>query len=149
MLNRPAFAVRLRLAVALMLILGAACVPWSRPARADDGAAFQAVISAQVEAFRRDDWTTAFGFASPGVRAQFGSVDRFRDMVMGGYRAVARPQVFEYEAATVVDGRPTQPVFVVGPDGIAHRALYFMEQQPDGTWRIGGCVLLPVADRTT
>ncbi len=133
------------LAVALLLV----AVPWAGAARADGDSAFRAVISAQVDAFRRDDWAAAFGFASPGVRAQFGTVERFRSMVLGGYEAVARPRVFEYEAATVVDGRPAQPVFVVGPDGIARRALYFMERQPDGSWRIAGCVLLPVTDRTT
>ena len=114
----------------------------------DDSAAFQAVISAQLDAFRRDDWPAAFGYASPGIRDQFGDPEQFRHMVMGGYLPVARPRVFEYEPATVVDGRPTQPVFVVGPDGIPHRALYFMERQPDGSWLIG-CMLLPVADRTT
>ncbi|MEQ9332913.1 DUF4864 domain-containing protein [Thalassobaculum sp.] len=141
--------IRFAVSLALCWLLLALAGSLTAAARADDGADFQAVISAQVEAFRRDDWTAAFGFASPGVRAQFGSVERFRQMVLDGYRPVARPRVFEYEPATVVDGRPTQPVFVVGPDGIAHRALYFMERQPDGSWRIGGCVLLPVADRTT
>lgn len=148
MIARPDVC-RFAATLAIVVLLTASTGPWTAPARADDGAAFRAVISAQVEAFRRDDWAAAFAFASPGIRARFGSVDGFRSMVMGAYQAVARPRVFEYEAATVVDGRPAQPVFVVGPDGTAHRALYFMEQQPDGTWRIGGCVLLPVADRTT
>jgi ketosteroid isomerase-like protein len=119
-------------------------------ARSDaDADAFRAVIAAQVEAFRRDDWPAAFGYASPGIRAQAGGVESFRRMVLGAYQAVARPRVFEFEPATVLDGRPVQPAFVVGPDGIAHRALYFMQQQPDGSWRIDGCTLLPVADRTT
>lgn len=135
-------------AIAWLTLSTAALGPTA--ARADEpGDSFQAVISAQVEAFRRDDWTAAFSYASPGIRARLLDPDAFRRMVMQGYRPVARPQVFEFEAPTVVDGRPTQPVFVVGPDGTAHRALYFMEQQPDGSWRIGGCVLLPLADRTT
>lgn len=120
------------------------------PARADDdAAAFRSVIGAQVEAFRRDDWPAAFGYASPGIRAQVGTAEAFRGMVLGAYQAVARPRVFDFEAATTIDGRPVQPVFVVGPDGIARRALYFMQRQPDGSWRIDGCTLLPVADRTT
>lgn len=131
------------------LVLGPATLG-PAAARADEpGDSFQAVISAQVAAFRRDDWTAAFSYASPGIRAQLQDPDAFRRMVKQGYRPVARPQVFEFEAPTVIDGRPTQPVFVVGPDGTAHRALYFMEQQSDGSWRIGGCVLLPLADRTT
>ena len=119
-------------------------------ARADDASdAFQSVVAAQADAFRRDDWPAAFSYASPSIQAQFGTVDRFREMVLGAYTAVARPRVFEFEAATTVNGRPTQPVFIVGPDGIAQRALYFMQRQPDGSLRIDGCVLLPLADRTT
>ncbi len=30
----------------------------------------------------------------------------------------------------------------VGPDGVAVIAMYAMERQPDGTWRISGVVLL-------
>ena len=40
-----------------------------------------------------------------------------------------------------IDGRLTQLVNVVGPDGVARVALYFMERQADGSWRIGGCML--------
>ena len=36
----------------------------------------------------------------------------------------------------------TQQVYVVGPDGVARLALYFMQQQSDGSWRVSGCVLL-------
>lgn len=120
-------------------------------ARADglDGPAFRTVIGAQVEAFRRDDWAEAFGYASPTIRRMFGTPDRFRSMVMNGYEAVARPRIFEFETPTVVDGRPAQPVFVVGPDGVARRALYFMQRQSDGRWLIDGCVLLAVEERTT
>jgi len=139
-----------RCLLAVWLLAAPLAIVSDGAARADDDStAFQAVISAQLDAFRHDDWPAAFDYASPGIRAQFGDPETFRNMVMGGYLPVARPRVFEYEPAIVVDGRPTQPVFVVGPDGIARRALYFMERQPDGSWLIDGCTLLPVADRTT
>ena len=115
----------------------------------EDAQAFRSVISAQVEAFRRDAWDQAFSYASPGIRALFGSPDRFRDMVLSGYEAVARPRVFEFEDATTIGGRPTQPVFVVGPDGVARRAFYFMERQEDGGWKIDGVVLESVTDQTS
>lgn len=114
-----------------------------------DGPAFRAVIGAQIEAFQRDAWAEAFGYASPTIQRMFGTPDRFRSMVMNGYEAVARPRIFEFETPTVVDGRPAQPVFVVGPDGVARRALYFMQQQSDGRWLIDGCVLLAIEERTT
>lgn len=136
-------------AAALALLL---CLTFTVPAAAqsaDDAAAFRGVISQQMEAFRADAWDRAFSFASPSIRSIFGDSERFRSMVMNGYEAVARPRVFEFEEPTTVNGRPTQPVFVIGPDEIARRALYFMERQPDGTWKIDGVVLEALSDRTT
>lgn len=137
-----------RTIAAMLLALGLLGAP-AAAQTAEEAAAFRGVISAQVDAFRADAWDRAFSYASPNIRTMFGTAERFRDMVTGGYEAVARPQVFEFEDATLLDGRPTQPVFVIGPDGIARRALYFMEQQPDGSWKIDGVVFETLPDRTT
>ncbi|MEQ8396708.1 DUF4864 domain-containing protein [Thalassobaculum sp.] len=147
-LRRPSLPAALAFTVFLCL----ASAPIAAPASAqtpEEAAAFRTVISAQVDAFRAEAWDRAFSFASPDIRTLFGDSDRFRAMVMGGYEAVARPEVFKFEEATVMNGRPTQPVFVIGPDGIARRALYFMERQPDGSWKIDGVVLEDLPDRTT
>ena len=140
-----------RLLAALVMVIGlnAAAAAPAAAQSAEEVAAFRGVISAQVKAFRADAWEDAFSFASPDIRRMFGTAETFRSLVMGGYEAVARPEVFEFEDATVIDGKPTQPVFVVGPDGVAKRALYFMEKQPDGSWKIDGVVLETLPDRTT
>lgn len=138
--------------MALALVVGLLSNALAAPAAAqtaEEAVAFRDVISAQVDAFRADAWDRAFSYASPGIRTMFGDSERFRSMVLGGYEVVARPRVFEFEEATTVNGRPAQPVFVIGPDGVARRALYFMEQQPDGSWKIDGVVLETLADRTT
>ena len=31
---------------------------------------------------------------------------------------------------------------ILGPDGQNYEAVYTMERQPDGTWRINGCYLV-------
>lgn len=112
-------------------------------------AAFQSVIGAQVEAFRRDDWEAAFSYAAPSIQKIFGTVSGFRSMVLSGYRAVAQPSVFEFQDAAVLGGRPAQVAYVVGPNGKAYRAVYFMQQQPDGSWKISGVTLLPLEVTTT
>jgi hypothetical protein len=112
-------------------------------------AAFKSVIGAQVAAFQRDDWTEAFSYAAPSIQSYFGDPVGFRRMVLSGYRAVAEPSVFEFQDATVLNGRPAQVVYVVGPDGKAYRAVYFMQQQPNGSWKISGVTLLPLEGTTT
>jgi hypothetical protein len=134
-----------RLFAALMLIgmLGAA--PTAAGAldgvgEADRGQIRQ-VIEAQLAAFRRDDGVAAFGFAAPSIRALFGDPEPFMTMVRTGYAPVYRAREVEFRDLVDLDGRLTQRVLLVGPDGKVVVAHYFMERQPDGSWRISGCVL--------
>jgi hypothetical protein len=72
----------------------------------------------------------------------FGSVERFMSMVRQGYQPVYRPRSMAFGELATVDGQVTQELAVIGPDGTPRIALYTMEQQPDGSWRIAGCQLL-------
>lgn len=115
------------------------------PARAQsdiERQAIQSVIDRQIAAFKRDDGKEAFGYAAPDLQAQFGSSDIFMGMVKTGYAPVYRPRVYEFRDLKIINGVMTQQVYVVGPDGIPRLALYFMQQQGDGSWRVAGCVLL-------
>jgi hypothetical protein len=106
---------------------------------------FQRIITAQISAFRADDGPTAYSFAAPVVRNIFPTPEIFMSMVKRGYPQVYRPQSFNFTEALIDPlGRPAQKMLVVGPDGKTYEALYSMEKQPDGTWRISGCTLLEV-----
>lgn len=106
-----------------------------------DRSAIRDTIQAQVEAFRRDDGPAAFGYASPTIQGMFGSAEIFMDMVRQGYQPVYRPRRFDFAEIVELDGRPTQKVRVIGPDGRPVNAFYPMTRLPDGTWRIDGCYL--------
>ena len=106
-----------------------------------DRTAIVRVIDAQLQAFRRDDGDGAFAVASPGIRRMFGDADTFMRMVRDGYQPVYRPQRVCFLDIVDYHGRPTQRVFVVGPDGVGVVALYMMERQAEGKWLIGGCIL--------
>ena len=138
--------------IALILLLAP---PWlARPLHAEDlnaadRDAIRAVIENQLAAFQRDDGTAAFALASPHIREEFGTIENFMEMVRRGYRPVYRPREVVFGDVTVTDGRIVQRVLLVGPDGAPVTALYTMEQQPDGTWRIAGCALARTTDKTT
>jgi hypothetical protein len=112
---------------------------------ATDKAEFQRIITAQITAFRADDGPAAYDFAAPVVRNIFPTPEIFMTMVKQGYPQVYRPQSFNF-TETLIDplGKPAQKMTVVGPDGKSYIALYSMEKQPDGTWRISGCTLLEI-----
>ena len=109
---------------------------------ADDRTAIQTVIERQIEAFRKDDAAGAFAFASPSIREKFGTAEHFLHMVQTGYQPVYRPQHVTFKDLRLVNGVPTQQVLLVGPDKVPVMALYAMEKQPDGAWKIDGCYLM-------
>lgn len=117
--------------------------------RADDAAsvsaadhqAIEQVITSQVDAFRRDAGEEAFSFASPNIQSMFHDAPHFMAMVRQGYPPVYRPRSFAFDRLVTIDGRIVQRVMIIGPDGAAALALYTMEREPDGTWRIDGCAL--------
>ena len=138
-------------------ILAALLLLWTMmPAPAQDGAistgdraAIRAVIEQQMAAFARDDGDAAFAFASPAIRQQFASSDNFMRMVRQGYPAVYRPRSVSFGETERFAGGIVQGVELIGPDGNGVRALYLMERESDGSWRINGVQLAPGAGRET
>ena len=111
-----------------------------------DRQAIRMVIEEQLGAFQRDDADAAFAQASPNIQKIFQTADQFMRMVRGGYQAVYRPRKVEFRDIIDIGGAPTQRIFIIGPDGVPVIALYPMERQADGTWKIGGCYLVPAGD---
>ena len=104
--------------------------------------AAQGSIEAQLRAFQSSDNALAYSFAAPNITRIFPNVEAFMGMVQNGYMPVARPKNFAFgKVEESSDGRIAQEVLLVGPDGKDYRALYTLEQQPDGTFRITGVSL--------
>ena len=106
-----------------------------------DWVSIRAVISSQLDAFRRDDADAAFSFASPAIQKQFHTPGEFMHMVRAGYGAVYRPGTVQFLEHFVLSGQPVQPLEIVTPDNSVVVAFYIMERQPDGNWKIAGCAL--------
>jgi|SRR5580698_5024009 hypothetical protein len=129
------------LVLLVLLLVGA-----STPIRAEENfVAAQTVIQSQEEALRRDDAETAYTFAAPGIKSLYRSADIFMFMVRNGYAPVYRHRSFEFGEAKIVDGKIVQDVQIVDTEGVAWDALYTLEQQPDGSLKISGCVLTRAA----
>ena len=79
----------------------------------------------------------------------FGTTEAFMAMVRDGYPQVYRPREVEFRDLADIGGRLTQRVLLVGPDGDVVVAHYFMQRQPDGAWRIDGCVLAGSVESAT
>jgi Domain of unknown function (DUF4864) len=134
-----------RLCFALMpwLLSLSACAPQGELTTVD-GIAIRAVIERQLEAFRQEDAAAAFTLASPEIQAKYGNPETFMTIVKTFYEPVYRPRrMGGFTKLQVIDGQPTQPVLLVGPDGEFTVALYTMKKQAHGGWKILGCSLIP------
>jgi hypothetical protein len=128
--------------VRAFILLLAFLISLTSPARTgDDVAAAQSVIRSQVEAFGRDDAAAAYSYAAPAIHEMFPQADIFMYMVQHSYPPVYRHKSFEFGEARVADGKVAQRARIVDQQGESWEALYTLEQQPDGSLKIIGCML--------
>ena len=142
----PGIAALLLLAVALLALTprvrsappaGASTLP------ATAWKAIRKVIGEQRAALVAGNATRAFTHAAPGIRAQFGSPENFLAMVQTAYVPLVTARYTEFLEGAVIDGNVIQPLRLVAPDNTVQVALYTMEKQKDGRWKISGCALAP------
>ncbi|OCW58212.1 DUF4864 domain-containing protein [Hoeflea olei] len=134
-------AIRTSIAAAMLCLLALA------PARADEASMAQGVIESQIGAFLRDDMATAYSHAAPSIKRLYPDESSFFDMVRRGYQPVYRPGNYAFGRVKVApDGRGVvQEVLIHGPDGQDWTALYSLERQPDGSFKINGVQMIKTA----
>ena len=106
-----------------------------------DRAESRAVIEQQIDAFRRDDGAMAFSFASPELHAIFQTPERFMSMVRNGYAPVYRPKTYGFSNVAETAEGLTDTLAIEDGEGQAWTAVYTLEKQPDGSWKITSCHL--------
>jgi hypothetical protein len=116
---------------------------------AADARAVREVIEAQLDAFQKDDAPRAFSYATSDLREAFRTPENFLEMVRTSYPAVYRPRAVTFDAPRLMDNVLVQPVRLTDADGHRWIALYPMQREPDGTWRINGCQLARLAGQET
>jgi len=108
-----------------------------------DSREIRAIVEAQREALVAGKAEQAFGYASRGIREQFGDAQTFLSMVRRSYAALVEARDAALLDGAVIEGRVIQPMRLVLPDNTVLIALYTMEKARSGAWRIAGCILAP------
>ena len=104
----------------------------------------KAVIEAQIEAMAIDDWSKAYSFASPAIRKRFGSPQKFKEMVLKGYKIVYRPRSISFQGVENFGVAWGFVFHLIGTDGQAARVVYLMIKDDDEGWRIAGVQLFNI-----
>jgi hypothetical protein len=108
-------------------------------------AEIQGVITSQLEAFKLDDFDTAFTFAAPTIQDIFRTPENFGRMVSQGYPMVWRPAEVEYLDLRREGGFLFQDVRIVDAQGRVHLLEYRMTEL-GGAWKISGVRILEAAE---
>ena len=104
--------------------------------------AAQGTIEAQLKAFQAGDGELAYSYAAPNIKTIFPTVETFMGMVESGYQPVRKPRNFSFGKVQEMSSTSiVQQVMILGPDGKDYEAVYTLELQPDGTYRITGVSL--------
>jgi len=136
-MTRAASAVLLSAVVASLLLAST-----GRAQRDPDVEDAGRIVMQQLEAFRRDDFETAFTFASRTIHDMFDTA-RFEAMVRGGYPEIARSVSASIDGSKRGDaGELYLFVRVRGVNGRAVEAVYELVNE-SGRWRINGVVTRP------
>jgi hypothetical protein len=134
----------------VLMLLGVSLVPgWGadglKPSEVRIKDALRAVIDAQLNAFRKEDYAGAYVFSDVEFRHQF-TVERFERMVRVGYPAIAHSTsarcglAFDNGDEAVINVR----IFSEGREPIDYQ---YMLRRDGEVWRVTGVTLLK--DQTT
>jgi hypothetical protein len=111
-------------------------------ARADTSSEIQSVIADQLDAFGKDDDTRAYDHASDMIKQLFPSKSIFMEMVRTGYPPVYRAKSWSFAEPTTTETGISQIVKLTDEQGRVWNALYTLERDSTGEWKITGCRIL-------
>ena len=134
---------RLFVQVALLLIglVSTGLIQAGQPLADPDRMAIRQTVERHLDALAKNDAEAAFALASTRMRARAGSAQAFVDMVHDSYGAVVRPRVVFFQDITMVGSMPAQRVMLLDARGRPWTAVFPMQREAGGDWRIDGCML--------
>lgn len=112
----------------------------------DPEAEARSIIGRQIEAFLNDDAAAAYSFASPAIQHKFVNKDTFFDMVKKSYSPVYRPGNYAFGRSRIAGDYVYQEVIINDVAGEDWTAVYGLQKQEDGSYRINGVQIVPSVD---
>jgi hypothetical protein len=146
MIRRNAMVTSLLSSLRWMVISSLLVLSLMQSAQADANEdAIRGVIEGQLNAFAVDKGDEAYSYAAPIVKMAFPNPVIFMMMVKKGYQPVYRNSRRDFgKVFNDRLGRPAMRVVLTAADGKRYEAVYGMEQQADGSWKIASCMILEI-----
>ena len=104
--------------------------------------AFREVIALHINAINSNDAEAAYRLATPQIQSLFPTPQAFMRTARKLYQPIYEAEQYSFEKAIVLEREIIQPVRIAMSPDLPLLAMFILEQQSDGAWKIGGCVLL-------
>jgi len=132
----------LTISLFLLLLISAVNGAAAEAMHPSDVQAIRIVIQSQLDAFEEDDAVKAFDLAAASTRVQLGDAENFLRLIKEKYPPIYRHRLAVFSAPEMVDGYALQIVRLTDRDNLVWLAVYRMQRETDGNWKIEGCRLL-------
>ena len=133
--------------LALGLLLSVASAPIALAQASSPMADARHIIEQQLAALERDDAVEAYSYTAPEIQAQFPDANLFLTMVSAAYAPMHRHRSVEFGPAAEQEDTVAETVIFTDDDGQVWTALYKLDKQPAGGWKISGCALAKTEDQ--
>jgi hypothetical protein len=119
------------------------------PVSAVDARSIQAVVKSHITALSQDDAEQVFESATSATQVEFGSPEDFLQLIKQEYRPIYQSRHAIFASPEVIDGDTIQVVNVTDDSDHVWVALFRMERDTDGRWKIDGCQLIQTSSVAT
>tara|TARA_B100001750_G_C15465274_1_gene576652 strand:- start:886 stop:1335 length:450 start_codon:yes stop_codon:yes gene_type:complete len=103
----------------------------------------QNIIKKQIDAFTRNDYETAYSYASDEIKNMFADKKIFKNMIISSYSILINPKNVIFEKPMLLDkNMVAQKVKIIGINNLEVYAVYTVTKNTQQQWRIAGCVLI-------
>ncbi len=109
----------------------------------------QLVVENQIKAFHQGAHEKAFSYASPSMQVFFRDVENFIRMVKRGYNPIYAAKNWAFGRSRTDGEKIHHEVLIAGPKGKEWVALYSLQKQDNGDWKIISVQLLKSQAKST
>lgn len=114
----------------------------AKPLPNDDARSIQAAVRGQLQALAQDDAESAFALSTPSIRSQMGSPENFLRVIKEEYSPMYRHLIVIFSAPENLGDSIIQIVRLTDRESRVWMAIYSMQRDAVGSWKIDGCQLL-------
>lgn len=132
---------------AMLILLSGLALPLSSAAAVnevsqEDQLAIKTVVASQLAALADDNADAAFALATADTRSRLRNSDIFLQIIKQQFTPIYRHQRALFSPPEVIAGRMVQIVRLTDSESSVWLAIYQMQKESDGQWKIAGCRLI-------